>query len=76
MTATIAPMPPRPALAEALREARDSFAGRHPISRRLFDEACAYMPGGNTRTVLFHEPFPLRIARGDPVAIDRYGLRS
>src|SRR5882757_8340907 len=65
MTATIAPTPPRRALAAALREARDSFAMRHPISRRLFDEACAYMPGGNTRTVLFHEPFPLRIARGE-----------
>ncbi len=26
-------------------------------------EACAVMPGGNTRTVLYHPPFPLRVAR-------------
>lgn len=30
----------------------------------MHDEAWRVMPGGNTRTVLFHGPFPLRVARG------------
>ncbi|TEX51767.1 MAG: hypothetical protein B7C55_03865 [Actinomycetales bacterium mxb001] len=30
----------------------------------MHEEACEVMPGGNTRTVLYHGPFPLRMARG------------
>lgn len=29
----------------------------------MHDEACTVMPGGNTRTVLYHPPFPLRAAQ-------------
>ncbi|WP_394822433.1 aspartate aminotransferase family protein [Pendulispora albinea] len=46
-------------------EARRAFVERNPESRAGFESACQAMPGGNTRTVLFHEPFPLRIARGE-----------
>lgn len=51
-------------LAEALTQARRRYAEANPVSRAAFERACADMPGGNTRTVLFHEPFPLRMQRG------------
>ena len=51
-------------LDEALVEARARFAEHRPVSRRWHEDAITVMPGGNTRTVLFHAPFPLRIARG------------
>lgn len=44
--------------------ARESYAARRPASARMHDEASAVMPGGNTRTVLYHGPFPLRIVSG------------
>lgn len=52
------------ALADAVDVARRRFVDANPESRRLFEAAAEVMPGGNTRTVLFHEPFPLRIAGG------------
>jgi len=51
-------------LADALTEARRQYAEANPGSRAAFESACADMPGGNTRTVLFHRPFPLRMQRG------------
>lgn len=39
------------------------YVERRPTTAAMHDEACRVMPGGNTRTVLFHPPFPLRIAR-------------
>jgi glutamate-1-semialdehyde 2,1-aminomutase len=51
-------------LTEALAEAHARYVEANPGSRAAFESACADMPGGNTRTVLFHEPFPLRIERG------------
>ncbi|HWL89067.1 MAG TPA: aminotransferase class III-fold pyridoxal phosphate-dependent enzyme [Polyangiaceae bacterium] len=49
----------------ALAAARADYVEKNPASRARFDAACAAMPGGNTRTVLFYEPFPLGIARGE-----------
>ena len=43
----------------------DSYARRNPASQAQFDKALAVMPGGNTRSVLFYEPFPLAIKRGE-----------
>lgn len=48
----------------ALARARDSYVAQRPIGARMHAEAREVMPGGNTRTVLYHPPFPLRIARG------------
>ena len=48
----------------ALLEARERYASRRPVTARMHEEACEVMPGGNTRTVLYHGPFPLRMARG------------
>ena len=56
---------PTAALSDALAEARARYVARNPASRAQHECAAAVMPGGNTRTVLFHEPFPLAIARGE-----------
>ncbi len=48
----------------ALAGARDHYVAQRPIGARMHAEASEVMPGGNTRTVLYHPPFPLRIARG------------
>jgi len=50
---------------EAVADARYRYAQKNPASRERFEAARAALPGGNTRTVLFHEPFPLGIVRGD-----------
>jgi glutamate-1-semialdehyde 2,1-aminomutase len=49
----------------SLVEAREQFTRRNPASLARHVEACAALPGGNTRTVLFHGPFPLSMARGE-----------
>ena len=51
-------------IADSVAQARQRYAERRPVAARMHAEACEVMPGGNTRTVLFHGPFPLRIARG------------
>lgn len=48
----------------AVAEAREHYAALRPLGGQIHREACDYLPGGNTRTVLFHGPFPLRAARG------------
>ncbi len=51
------------AASEAVEKARARYAARRPATAALHDRALAYLPGGNTRSVLYHRPFPLRIAR-------------
>jgi len=52
------------ALTERLARLRRDYIARNPVSARQHEAACAHLPGGNTRSVLFYEPFPLTIARG------------
>jgi glutamate-1-semialdehyde 2,1-aminomutase len=52
-------------LAGALAEAKAAFVAGNPQSRARHEAATRVMPGGNTRTVLFYDPFPLCIARGE-----------
>ena len=51
-------------LDSALAGARERYVAQRPVGARMHAEASDVMPGGNTRTVLYHPPFPLRIARG------------
>lgn len=44
---------------------REAYAARHPESLARYQAATEVMPGGNTRSVLFYDPFPLAIARGE-----------
>ncbi len=48
----------------ALNEAIVEFAKKRPHSAAMHKRACAVMPGGNTRTVLFTAPFPIRVEKG------------
>jgi glutamate-1-semialdehyde 2,1-aminomutase len=51
--------------ADHVQRARQQFADRNPGSRRAYDEARQFMPGGHTRTVLTHAPFPLNFVAGE-----------
>jgi len=49
----------------ALAEAEELYAARNPKSRAQYEAACAAMPGGNTRSAIYAEPFPLTMVRGE-----------
>jgi len=49
----------------ALKDAMDGFAARRPRTRDMHMRAAKVMPGGNTRTVLFTQPFPIRVEKGE-----------
>jgi glutamate-1-semialdehyde 2,1-aminomutase len=48
-----------------LAEARERYVKARPLGAAMHEEAREVMPGGNTRTVLYHPPFPLRMASGE-----------
>src|SRR3954469_9446206 len=52
-------------LAAALAEAQEQYRARNPQSLAIHEEACAALPGGNTRSAIYAEPFPLTMVRGD-----------
>ena len=43
----------------------DRYVARNPLSAERFARAAAVLPGGNTRSVLHFDPFPLAFARGE-----------
>jgi glutamate-1-semialdehyde 2,1-aminomutase len=49
----------------ALAEAEELYAARNPKSAALYEKACAALPGGNTRSAIYAEPFPLTMVRGE-----------
>jgi glutamate-1-semialdehyde 2,1-aminomutase len=53
------------AIDKALAAAHRRFTDSNPASLRQFEEQARYMPGANSRSVLFYAPFPLTIARGE-----------
>ena len=65
MTTVQKAVEPEDLLDEALRAARIRYVDHHPESARSFEISTDYLPGGNTRTVLFHNPFPLRIVSAE-----------
>jgi glutamate-1-semialdehyde 2,1-aminomutase len=59
---------------DALSRARIDYNDRNVESRRLHLSACEVLPGGNTRTLFYHPPFPLTFVRGhDSVLVDADG---
>ena len=50
---------------QALAGAIADYRQRRPASERLQRQAAAVLPGGNTRSVLFFEPFPPYMVRGE-----------
>jgi len=51
-------------LDEALKEAAEAYRQRNPISERLHQLASNSLPGGNTRSSLWYDPYPLMMASG------------
>ena len=51
-------------LQKLLRDAQASYSDQNMISRSLHEKSVDYLPGGNTRTVLYTPPFPLTIESG------------
>ncbi|MGA7862625.1 MAG: aminotransferase class III-fold pyridoxal phosphate-dependent enzyme, partial [Stellaceae bacterium] len=49
----------------AFAEAEGLYRERNPKSLAQHREACAAMPGGNTRSAIHVDPFPLTMARGE-----------
>ena len=47
----------------ALALAEGRYSAAHPRSRAQIERAARVLPGGNTRTILFFQPFPLVIKR-------------
>jgi glutamate-1-semialdehyde 2,1-aminomutase len=45
--------------------ALEEYRHRTPNSRRLYERAVQSLPGGNTRTTIFFEPYPFYFDRGD-----------
>ena len=58
-------IPAHALISDAVSAAADAFAHRNPRSALQFARASHVMPGGNTRSVLFYQPFPLAMARGE-----------
>jgi glutamate-1-semialdehyde 2,1-aminomutase len=52
-------------IAAALAEAQELYRARNPKSLAQYEEACAAMPGGNTRHSIYIDPFPLTMEKGE-----------
>lgn len=52
------------ALEFAIEDARSRYVSANPLSQAADDDAGRYLPGGNTRTVLHYDPFPLTMVAG------------
>ena len=63
-------------LATALEETRTRYRQENPASGEAFVRACDAMPGGNTRTILFYEPFPLTLPRAEGAHVTGSGRRA
>lgn len=57
------------AIDQSLAQAFRRFTEANPASRRQFEAQARYMPGANSRSVLFYAPFPLTIAKGEGAAL-------
>ena len=53
------------ALVAVVHRLRRDTADRNPVSREQHAHACTVLPGGSTRTILHHAPFPLTFVEGD-----------
>ncbi|PBI84570.1 Beta-phenylalanine transaminase [Variovorax boronicumulans] len=57
------------AIDQALAQAHQRFTDGNPESLRRFEAQTRYMPGANSRSVLFYAPFPLTIAKGEGASL-------
>jgi len=52
-------------LQHAIADARSRYVAANPLSQAADEKAECYLPGGNTRSVLHFNPFPLTMVGGD-----------
>ena len=50
---------------QAYDQAAEAFTARNPKSKVIFARATESLPGGNTRTSVFYQPFPVSINRAE-----------
>lgn len=53
------------ALKYAIEDARSRYVSANPLSQAADRDATLHLPGGNTRTILHFEPFPLTMVKGN-----------
>jgi len=53
------------ALRSAIEDARSRYVSANPLSQAADEDAARYLPGGNTRSVLHFDPFPLTMVKGN-----------
>lgn len=51
-------------ITSAVAKAHAKFLTKNPISAKAHKDATRYMPGGNTRTSLYSQPFPMAVESG------------
>src|SRR5690606_22494923 len=56
-------------LSAALADVEARYIAANPKSKARFEAAAHNMPGGNTRTILHYDPFPVVIVRGEGVRL-------
>jgi len=52
-------------LQSAIENIQSRYVSANPLSHAADEKAARYLPGGNTRTVLHYDPFPLTMVTGD-----------
>lgn len=57
--------PPSETVKAAIDDARLRYVAANPRSRAADEDAARHLPGGNTRTILHFEPYPLTMVGGD-----------
>ena len=56
-------------LETARNEAKKEFIAANLKSAEQYEIACRWLPGGNLRSHMYHEPFPLTLVRGEGVSV-------
>ncbi|KAH7026725.1 putative glutamate-1-semialdehyde 2,1-aminomutase [Microdochium trichocladiopsis] len=56
--------PSKVTLDGAIKWAKAAYTQRLPASKSQYESATRFLPGGNTRSVLFNDPFPIFMKRG------------
>ena len=49
----------------AVADTEARYVAANPKSKARFEAAARDMPGGNTRTVLHYDPFPVALVKGE-----------
>ncbi|PZO77527.1 MAG: aspartate aminotransferase family protein [Mesorhizobium amorphae] len=70
MTSSVAHAPRNSSLNAVIAEAHARFTAQNPKSLARHQDAAAFLPGGNTRAVLWYRPFPLTLIGGEGCRVE------